>query len=675
MMKARFPAAVLVALFLAATAQSQDYAPPPSIPPEAKTKALIEQRTLELGKAILALQRLGVRDPILADVEIYHKAAAWINRLDEYYDKRSPEWTLKVLDLGLLRASQAGRGEAPWLLPISQMSLKAYRSRVDGSLQPYAVTYPKDFGKDPKTKWRVDLVLHGRDNSLNEVKFIQQHSAEKAVPPDQKFIQIDIFGRGNNAYRWAGETDVEEVWAAFVNTERMLGRADAIDPRRVVLRGFSMGGAGTWHFGLHRPDNWCVIGPGAGFTTTVGYVKDLPTKLPSHIEACLHIYDAVDYAPNAFNVPIVAYGGSDDPQLQAARNIEAILKPLNIPMTLLVAEGLKHEFPPVWRANAEAEYEKYAAPGKGRKEYPQQVRFTTFTLKFSRCDWVDILGLDRHYVRAEVDATRTETGFTVKTKNVRTLKLRLPEGDINPQVVQIDGQELSAQASMLEGSRSIYFKKQDGRWSNVMPQVIQTDQARRLQKTRGLQGPIDDAFMDGFLCVRGTLPNPWNPEMKQYADATLDRFVKEWEKFFRGELDVKNDTEVTDEDIASKHLILFGDPSSNSLIAQVAPRLPLQWSKDRLVFGEKTYETSTHLPVMIYPSPLNPSRYVVLNSGHTFHADSLMKTNALLFPRLGDYAIIKPAPGKDDPLVFEIADVGIYDDFWNVPSQKGLNRR
>jgi predicted esterase len=665
MMTAHFAAAFLCAFLLAGPALAQNYAPPPSIPPDAKTKALIEQRTLELGKAILTLQRLGVRDPFLGDVEIYHKAATWIARLDEYYDKLSADWTLKILDQGLLRASQAGRGDAPWLLPVSQVSLRAYRSRIDGSLQPYAVSYPKDYGKDPKTKWRVDIVLHGRDNGLNEVKFLQQHSADKVVPPDQNFIQIDIYGRGNNAYRWAGEADVEEAWAAFVRTEGMLGRADSIDPRRIVLRGFSMGGAGSWHLGLHRPDNWCVIGPGAGFTATIGYVKDLPARLPPHIEACLHIYDAVDYAPNAFDVPIVAYGGSDDPQLQAAKNIEAILKPLDIRMTLLVADGLKHEFPPVWRAKAEAEYEKYAAPGKGRKEYPQQVHFTTFTLKYSRCDWVDILGLDQHYQRAEVDATRTETGFKVKTKNVRALRLRLPEGEINPQVAQIDGQELSAQASTLEGGRSVYFRKENGKWTNVMPQVIQTDQARRLQKMRGLQGPIDDAFMDGFLCVRGTQANPWHPGLKEYTDLTLERFAKEWERFFRGELEVKNDTEVTDEDIAVKHLILFGDPSSNSLIAQVAPRLPLQWTKGTIVFGEKTYESSLHLPVMIYPSPLNPSRYVVLNSGHTFHADSLAKTNALLFPRLGDYAIIKPAPMPDDPLAFETADVGLFDDYWN----------
>ena len=40
-----------------------------------------------------------------------------------------------------------------------------------------------------------------------------------------------------------------------------------------------MGGAGTWHIGLHQPGKFCVIGPGAGFTTTRGYVADLPETL------------------------------------------------------------------------------------------------------------------------------------------------------------------------------------------------------------------------------------------------------------------------------------------------------------------------------------------------------------------------------------------------------------
>src|SRR5206468_470537 len=134
-----------------------------------------------------------------------------------------------------------------------------------------------------------------RDPALTEVKFLYQHSGDRPAPGGQGWVQLDIYGRGNNAYRWAGETDVFEAIDNFLAVERLLGR-DLIDLNHTVLRGFSMGGAGTWHLGLHRPDQWCVIGPGAGFTATHGYVAGLPDKLPPEQEACLTIYDAVDYA-------------------------------------------------------------------------------------------------------------------------------------------------------------------------------------------------------------------------------------------------------------------------------------------------------------------------------------------------------------------------------------------
>src|SRR6185369_16321122 len=97
-------------------------------------------------------------------------------------------------------------------------------------------------------------------------------------------------------------------------------------------------------------------------------------------EGPLSIYDAVDYAENAFDVPVVAYGGSDDPQLQAARNIQDRLKQFNIPMTLLIAPGLAHQFPPPWQQKAEEEYRKHLAEEK--PHYPKQVRFVTYTLKY-----------------------------------------------------------------------------------------------------------------------------------------------------------------------------------------------------------------------------------------------------------------------------------------------------
>ena len=39
----------------------------------------------------------------------------------------------------------------------------------------------------------------------------------------------------------------------------------------------------------------------------------------------LHIYDAVDYAANAYSLAVVGYGGEIDPQLQASVNIREAL--------------------------------------------------------------------------------------------------------------------------------------------------------------------------------------------------------------------------------------------------------------------------------------------------------------------------------------------------------------
>jgi pimeloyl-ACP methyl ester carboxylesterase len=663
---------IFVALALLAASAAQ-YAPPPSTKPSAETVKKIEEGMDKLSRMLRQLRQLGVHDPALADIEIYYKAATWITRHDEFYQKEAGDWTVEALERGLLRASQQTQGETPWFYQAGITVVRAYRSQVDGSVQPYAVTYPEDYGKQGK-KWRVEVVLHGRDSSLTEVKFLHQHNGDKAAPKNMDYVRLDIFGRGNVAYRWAGESDVAEAVANFLTVEKMLRREQLLDAERGVLRGFSMGGAGTWHIGLHYPDHWCAISPGAGFTTTRGYIKDLPDKLPPYQEACLHIYDAVDYAENAFNVPVVAYGGEKDAQLQAARNIEERLKKLDISMKLLVAPKLGHQFPAEWQKKVAEARAPFVA--KGRPEYAPRIRFVTYTMKYASCGWVQIEGLQRHYERASVDAERTDEGFKVKTSNVRILDLVLPpEATRQPIVVQIDGQRIEAnpQLASAHSRLVVYFERRGDSWHAVLPEKLLTQRLRKPQKMTNLQGPIDDAFLSSFLCVRGT-GKPWHEATEDYAKANLERFRKEWSKYLRGEPPIKDDVEVTPLDIASRHLILFGDPSSNSLIAEVLDGLPLNWTKDKIVFDGKDYAAAEHVPAMIYPSPLSTTHYVVLNSGHTFHAADFQGTNALLYPRLGDYAILKVGgdkkSDKKDPLAIEVQRAGLFDDFWHVDARK-----
>jgi hypothetical protein len=81
---------------------------------------------------------------------------------------------------------------------------------------------------------------------MTEVAFIQRHQ-DRPAPPEQQWVQLDVYGRGNNGYRWAGEADVNEAIEHFLATEALLQRQGLLDPARIVLRGYSMGGAGrSW---------------------------------------------------------------------------------------------------------------------------------------------------------------------------------------------------------------------------------------------------------------------------------------------------------------------------------------------------------------------------------------------------------------------------------------------
>jgi predicted esterase len=544
----------------------------------------------------------------------------------EFYGDQAKQ-TITVLDHGLRRATAGFVKDRP-----NTVRLRAYRSKVDGSVQPYAVVLPADADKK---RYPLHVVLHGRDAGLTEVSFLYRHRDQPA-PVRLDHVVLHLFGRGNNAYRWAGETD---VWEAIEHARKEYAGYLTND---TVLRGFSMGGAGTWHLGLHHPDRFRVLGPGAGFTVTKGYAGKL--SLTPVQERTLSIYDAVHYAENAAMVPVVAYSGAEDPQKAAADNIERALDKLGLKMTHLIAPKTKHVIPPEYQKKLQAEYAKYVAKPA---TVPDKVIFVTHSLKYAKCHWITLTGLERHYDAARIEATRSETGIVAETKNIR--RMELPNA-----AMTIDDQKVEPFAGDL---KRILVEKVDGKWQLAR-------ETGTPDKRPGLTGPIDDAFTDSFLCVRGT-GTAWNPAVAAYANAERERFGRNWSKYLRGELRVKDDKDVTAADIAEHSLILFGDPGSNTLLAKLLPKLPLKWTKESLTWDGKTYASSEHVPVLIQPNPANPRRYVVLNSGHTFHEDAFQGTNALLYPRLGDWAILRLTDAKK-PLATETVTSGLFDEQWRL---------
>jgi dienelactone hydrolase len=561
-------------------------------PPTAAEREQITSKLAQLTHAVDELKAKHVDDARVADVEVYQKAAMWVLRFEEeFFTPAYVPNTLQVLDHGLARAADASFS---WESRKGRI-VRGYRSKVDGSVQPYGLIIPDSY--DGSKPVRLDVVLHGRGNELTEISFIAAHESDKAVAQD--YITLEVFGRGNNAYRWAGETDVFEAIDSVKARYK-------IDEKKIVLRGFSMGGAGAWHIGLHFPDKWAAVEAGAGFTETKKYAKLGP--LVGYQDAMLRIYDAVDYAANAQMVPMVGYGGEIDPQLQASINIQERLAAEHIEpphMLFLIGPGTAHKWEPKSLAASNTFIDAVVA--RPRTE-PDHIHFVTYTTAYHKCYWISIESVERQYQRAEVDADRWGDEIRVFTKNVSRIAI---EGGKH---VVIDGESVEL------ANFGLLMKTAEG-WRRA-------GKVGRYKKP-GLQGPIDDAFKDAFLVVRPT-GKPDNKDAAQYVNDTMDQFRKEWAKYMRGEVRIKDDKAVTDDDIARYHLILFGDMGSNKLIKRTAPFLMRGWPVAPLV------------PVLIKLNPLNADRYVVFNSGHTFHEEEFKGSNALLYPRLGDYAVIHP---------------------------------
>jgi len=260
-----------------------------------------------------------------------------------------------------------------------------------------------------------------------------------------------------------------------------------------------------------------------------------------------------------------------------------------------------------------------------------------------------------------MDAKLVTDGIEAKTKNIAALTFRFDVAKPFPAgsrpIVAIDEQKV--QLPEVPNRRwEITLAKQDGKWQIV------TNWHEKLRKRPGLTGPIDDAFMDRFIFVVPT-GKGFNPQSEKWVTSELMRAKDQWRGLFRGEVQIKRDTDLTDEDTETSNLILWGDPASNKLLGMIADRLPIRWSAKEIQVGENKFDSSHHAPVLIYPNPLNPSKYIVINSGHTFREDH-NRTNSQQTPKLPDFAIVDlntppsgKAPGK-------VVAAGFFDENWQL---------
>lgn len=640
--------------------------PPVKLAPD--EQARLDAAVTRLAELVRGLKSAKSDPDLVADVEIFHKAGQWLQQFpEEFFAADDVRAAFRVLEMGIERGEQLKRGQSPWLKQPGRR-VHGFNSELDGSVQPYGLRVPESY--DGSKPVRLYVWLHGRDQKNSEASFIDREmkvTQSTSNPADVGQIQLDLYGRWNGmAYHFTGEADLFEAIA-------QVQKRYQIDPRRLLLRGFSMGGCGAWHIALHHPDRFAAAEIGAG---TWPRRSQMPGFSP-HQQATLRIYENIlDWSLNAFNLPIAGHGGENESGLSAIPalppgtptrgQLESSIKvreqlakegfpsegdPYELrakgtPSVFFISKNTGHSTSPEVRTKLDAFLKLHGDRGIVS---PDEIRFVTFTTRYQRSFWVTAELLQKHYERTEIHARRQDGGqrHEITTKNVARLALR----ELQPAaVLVIDGQTLR-----VKGPAATLEKAKAG-WRPAKP-------IQGLAKRHGLQGPIDDAFLDPFLLVRPT-GTPWNDAAHRMSLRMLQRFDHQYAKHLRAHPRVKNDKDVTPDDIARYHLVLFGDPGSNSWMPKVLPKLPVKWSKDAIQAGRFSYKPADHLLAMIYPNPLNSNRYVVLNSGLTC-PDSELRGEYQL-PRFGDCAVLKVEEKTDFP---DFVMATLFDEAWRLPAE------
>ena len=144
------------------------------------------------------------------------------------------------------------------------------RVKVEGYRYDYALTTPADFQPDGTRKYPLILFLHGAGERGRDLKKAQPNQASEFLKnhPELEFIVA------------APLCPPTDWWSAYM-LSRVVDEVQQkypVDPDRVYITGFSMGGYATWDLAHRYPGRFAAVAPicGIGDKDDMAQVRDLP---------------------------------------------------------------------------------------------------------------------------------------------------------------------------------------------------------------------------------------------------------------------------------------------------------------------------------------------------------------------------------------------------------------
>ncbi len=468
------------------------------------------------------------------------------------------------------------------------LQVRTFVSRIDGSVQFYAVQPARSGTYGPSAPPGLLLSLHGAgvDARAQAGSYSQKSGVFVVAPTNRRPFGFD----------WEdwGRLDALEVLADA--TARF-----GTDASRTWLTGHSMGGHGTWQLGAHFPDRFAAIAPSAGWRDfrdyggAAGFDVDDPIgalfERASSPSRTLRLQN--NYAARGI---YVLHGDRDESvPVGEARAMRALLGGFHPDFAYYERPGAGHwwgaqclDWPPL--------IDFVTSRQRPADRDVRHVDFTTVDPALSsRLHWLEIGRAQRFGdpARAEADLDSAARRFTIRTENVARLGLDLtalaspgadpdaapplPAGE--PLAITLDGQELPP-VPWPTGSTTVDLGRDgEGAWRL-------RDAPPRPWRGPGRPGSFKAAFQNRVLLVYGTQgteeENAWAFHKARF-DADVFRYRG------NGALQILADTAFRAVDHPDRNIVLYGHATTNAAWRAVLEAPPLVPEGGRIRIGDKSF--------------------------------------------------------------------------------------
>jgi hypothetical protein len=251
----------------------------------------------------------------------------------------------------------------------------------------------------------------------------------------------------------------------------------------------------------------------------------------------------------------------------------------------------------------------------------------------------------------------------IQTKNTDEVSLFLESCPIaeNGEVeVLVDDQLVTTLGS--ERPEKLSVSRRGFRWV-----VGPRPEVEGLRKRSGLSGPLTDVLQTCQVHAYGTQVESDTQLLRKTARRASRGLWAQWTWDY--EHPVVADDDVTQEMMERCSLVLYGDVTSNAVLAKVAPRLPIKLEPGAIVFGAQRITAKKAGTRFVYPNPLAPNQYLVVQAGNSAGAVAAGNNLPDFLP---DYVIYDETVSSRRPRGVFLRGkrplaAGFFDDFWRLP--------